>query len=155
MHTRGCTRDSSLRSEWQSGRTLRMTKRKNVLNDKKRQEIHPQKIKKLRGTLWTLWWKKPNAARSVPTSFYMNYQLSIINYQLKKLSIKSKDYGTKQVTLGKNSQHRNHRVNRHRHHLRGDLMHRHIERGRPALPIPSIQSVNYSVIFFVVSSFFH
>ena len=80
-----------------------------------------------------------------------------INYQLstKKLSIKSKDYGTKQVTLGKNPQHRNHRINRHRHHLRGDLMHRHIEGGRPALPIPSIQSVNYSVIFFVVSSFFH
>ena len=67
----------------------------------------------IRENLCNLWWKKPNAARSIPTPFRINYQLSI----------KSKDYGTKQVTLGKNPQHRNHRVNRHRHHLRGDLLH--------------------------------
>ena len=125
-----------------------MTKRKNVQNDKKRQEIHPQKTKNS-VELCELCGEKPNAARSVPTPFRINYQLSIINYQLNQ-----KTYG-KQNPLGKNPQHHNHRINRHRHHLRGDLMHRHIEGGRPALPIPSIQSVNYSVIFFVVSSFFH
>ena len=59
-----------------------MTKRKNVLNDKKRQEIHPQKIKNS-VELCELCGEKPNAARSVPTPFRINYQLST-----KKLSIK-------------------------------------------------------------------
>ena len=66
-----------------------MTKRKNVLNDKKRQEIHPQKIKNS-VELCELCGEKPNAARSVPTPFRINYQLSIINYQLKNYQLNQK-----------------------------------------------------------------
>ena len=44
--------------------------------------------------------EKPNAARSVPTPFRINYQLSIINYQLKnyqlkKWKTKTKAFGVK------------------------------------------------------------
>ena len=34
--------------------------------------------------------EKPNAARSVPTPFRINYQLSIINYQLKNYQLNQK-----------------------------------------------------------------
>ena len=37
----------------------------------------------------------PNAARSVPTSSYINYQLSIINYQLKKMENENKSIWSK------------------------------------------------------------
>ena len=59
--------------------------------------------------------QQPNAARSVPTPSCINYQLSIINYQLNK--------NGKEFNLGKDSPHRYHCAYRHRHHLRGDLVH--------------------------------
>ena len=41
--------------------------------------------------------EKPNAARSVPTPFRINYQLSIINYQLKNYQLKKMENENKSI----------------------------------------------------------
>jgi hypothetical protein len=43
--------------------------------------------------------EKPNAARSVPTPLYINYQFLILNYQFKKWKTQTNNFGVKYSTL--------------------------------------------------------
>ena len=69
-----------------------------------------------------------------------NYQLSIINYQLKKSQLKNE-----QRNLEQDPEHRDHRTYRHRHHLRGDLLHGRVDNKR-AQPLWNALSFKHSTL---------